>query len=365
MIDSRGTRETPGSIPGFDGVWALGLPLMLLSGRATELAVVDAAIDAVAAGSPRVVTVFGEAGIGKSALLEAVRERADGASLGGVLVRAARDEQDVPFGVIVEAFDEAVRLVHPRRQGKVEADFAGLLPGGVGASMAEELRPAERFRLHRALAKLLEQIADHQPLALLLDDVQWADSGSVEVLLHLLRRALRAPVLLVIAMRAVGPGDRLLDAVAPGVGHDHLVLGPLRADAARAVIADDTSDESARERVVAEARGHPLYLRELARAARRGETKLPPTIGAAVELELGRLNDAARAMADGAAVAGDPFDPELAAVASGLTSPADLVALDELVAVDLVRAASGGPGACGERWTVVCVSSSVGALGGV
>ena len=73
-----------------------------------------------------------------------------------------------------------------------------------------------------------------------------------------------------------------------------------------------------RERLAREAAGNPLFLQELARVARDPGDALPPTLLAAVQLEVGAMPPAARALLDGAAVAGDPFDPELAAAAAGL-----------------------------------------------
>ena len=73
-----------------------------------------------------------------------------------------------------------------------------------------------------------------------------------------------------------------------------------------------------RERVAREAGGNPFFLGELARAAGGPATALPRTVLAAVALEVAALRPAARALIDGAAVAGDPFDPELAAAAAGV-----------------------------------------------
>ena len=316
---------------------------MELVGRDTELAILDDAIDAVTAGSPRVVTVVGEAGIGKSALLEATAARAREGPLSVALARAAEHEIDVPFGLVVVAFDAVVAGLHPRRQAEVEAALAEVVPAGETAAPDGEMRPAERFRLHRTIRDLLEQIASHQPLLLLLDDVQWSDPASLELLLHVLRRPPQASMLLVLAMRPGGPADRILDAVRTGIDHDYIALAPLDAGAALAMIAGEVTDETARRRLVAEAHGHPLYLRELARAARRGASDLPATVGAAVALERARLDERARAMLDGAAVVGDPFDVGLAAVAARLAPDAALEAVDSLVEADLVRASHDGP----------------------
>ena len=65
--------------------------------------------------------------------------------------------------------------------------------------------------------------------------------------------------------------------------------------------------------------------------------QVPPTVAAALAEELALLSDGARRVLEGAAVAGDPFDPELAAAAAATDEPAALDALDELLPLDLVR----------------------------
>jgi predicted ATPase len=86
-----------------------------LVGREGELAAADAAVAGVAAGESRVLAVLGETGIGKSALLDAVHERAEAAGLLVLSGRAAEHERDVPFGLVVDALDDHVAGLHPRR----------------------------------------------------------------------------------------------------------------------------------------------------------------------------------------------------------------------------------------------------------
>ena len=126
---------------------------------------------------------------------------------------------------------------------------------------------AERFRRHREVAASLERLA---PVALLLDDLHWADEASVELVLHLLRRPVPVPALLVIAARPVGPAGRLLDAARSAAGWEELELAPLRRREAHAMVAG-VADAAVRERVVLEGRGNPLFLRELARVADRAD----------------------------------------------------------------------------------------------
>ena len=143
-------------------------------------------------------------------------------------------------------------------------------------------------------------------------------------------------MLLVIAARPVGPAGRLLDAARSSAGWEELELAPLSRDDAHAMVAG-VADAAVRERVVLEGRGNPLFLRELARVADRADGALPATLVAAIALEVGALSEVPRALIAGAAVAGDPFDPELAAAAAELDDAVALAALDELVAADLVR----------------------------
>src|SRR4051794_36707192 len=283
---------------------------MDLLGRDPQLASATRAIGQVRRGSGRVLGLLGEAGLGKSAMLAEIAERARSAGLRVVAGRGAEHERDVPFGVMCDALGE----------------LAGA-PGDVPV--------AERFRRHRAVAAELERLA---PVALLLDDLHWADEASLELVLHLLRRPVPIPVLLVLATRPIGPAGRLLDAARSAPGWEELEVAPLERSDALAMVAG-VADAAVRERVVLEGRGNPLFLGELARVADRGDGALPASLVAAIGLEVAALGPAPRALIDGAAVAGDPFDPELAAAAADLDEDVALTALDELVAADLVHPA--------------------------
>src|SRR4051812_44704723 len=313
---------------------------MSFAGRQAELRALSQALGALrSAPAPSVVTIVGEAGIGKSALLAAIGPAARDAGVRLLSARAAEHERDVPFALFADALGDVVAGMSARRRADLEADLAAVLPGlGVDHQPAEPPGPVERFRLHRAAGALIEQLGRERPLALVCDDVHWADAASVELLVHLLHRPPDAPVLLVIAMRPTDAAPRLLDAARLLDAHEHLGLGPLDDRAALAAVRDDVSDDDTARRVVAEAGGHPLFLRELARAGRPGAGPLPATVVASITLELGRLEPGVRAVADGAAVAGDPFDPEFAAAAADIDMATALGALDELVAADLVRA---------------------------
>ncbi|MFP5361168.1 MAG: helix-turn-helix transcriptional regulator [Thermoleophilia bacterium] len=318
-----------------------------LVGRDRELGTLEDALAAVRGGAARVVGVFGEPGIGKSALLRELSAMATAAGLLVLSGRAAEHERDLAFGLAVDALDDHVSTLHPRRLEALgrtrEAELATVLPAvAQHVPAAEPASGAERFRYHRALRALLELLAAQRPLVLLLDDVHWADDASLELILHLIRRPPRCAHLLVFAGRRVGPALRLLDALRPARGAEHLALRPLADDAA-AELLRGVDDEALRLRLMREAAGNPLFLEELALVAADGDASLPSSLIAAVQQEVAALPPATRVLLEGAAVAGDPFDPELAARAAGVDGDASAM-LDELVAADLVLPAEAARG---------------------
>jgi ATP/maltotriose-dependent transcriptional regulator MalT len=310
-----------------------------LVGRDDTLALAADAVAAARGGEGRVLLVLGEAGIGKTALLGEIAARAGAAGMLVLSGRAAEHERELPFGLATDALDDHAATIHPRRLESLgatrEAELAAVLPSVAQHVAPAVASPAERFRYHHSLRALLELLAREKPVALLLDDVHWADDASIELLLHLLRRPPRAPHLLVIAARRIEPAPRLLDALRAARAGETVFLGPLDAEASEALLAS-VPDPARRERLAQEANGNPLFLTELARVAGDPDAPLPPTLLAAVGQELAALPPDARTLLDGAAVAGDPFDPELAAQAARRDDDG-LAGLDALVAADLIR----------------------------
>ena len=172
-----------------------------LVGRADELESLEQVLDELDRGRPVAIELVGEPGIGKTRLLSELAARAE---LRGHLVlsgSASELERDLPFSVFVHALDEYVESLDPNElsalDDDVQAELAHVLPSlsALAGGRAVALQH-ERYRSHRAVRALLEQLAQTRPLVLVLDDFHWADSASVELLGALLRRPPAAAVLI-------------------------------------------------------------------------------------------------------------------------------------------------------------------------
>src|SRR5215210_2617997 len=155
-----------------------------LVGRRDELRRFDDALDGLAAGAAGAIEVTGAAGIGKTRLLAEVAARAD--ARGYIVLRgAAADlERDIAFWVFLDALDEYVESVEPRRLSnlseEVATELARVFPSlaHLGRAGAMGLQ-GERYWMTRAVRELLELLAATKPLVLILDDVHWAYPASI------------------------------------------------------------------------------------------------------------------------------------------------------------------------------------------
>ena len=328
-----------------------------LVGRAEETSSLDDALADVDRGRSATLELVGEPGIGKTRLLAELTARADARGQLVLSGSASELERDLPFSVFVDALDEYVRGLERRRldalDEDVRAELALVFPSMTAlASEREVALQHERYRSHRAVRALLEQLASTQPLVLVLDDLHWADSASVELLGALLRRPPAAPVLLALAVRPRQVPERLAASLDRAHREGTLIrleLGTLSPEEARQLLGDavDSADATV---LYEESGGNPFFLEQLARsldraggeAAVHDETWLasigvPSTVVAAITEELALLSRPARLALEGAAVAGDPFELELAAAAAKLPEPSVMEAVDELLQLDLLR----------------------------
>jgi DNA-binding CsgD family transcriptional regulator/tetratricopeptide (TPR) repeat protein len=303
------------------------------------------------------IEVVGAAGIGKTRLLADVAARAD--ARGHIVLRGAASEleRDIAFWVFIEALDEYVESAEPRRLAglseEVRAELALVFPSLAHLGNADAVRlQGERYRINRAVRELLERLAATKPLVLILDDFHWADPASVDLAGSLLRRPPSAPVLLVMAARPHQGSTRLAGLLERALRErtlSRIELHPLTGDEAAQMLGRAGPDPTTAA-LFEESGGNPFYLEQLARSPELadrlagvprmsvGGVHVPPLVLTALAEELALLSKRARRVLEGASVAGDPFEPEMAAIAADVEEQQTMEALDELLAADIVRA---------------------------
>jgi len=299
-------------------------------GREPELADLAGAWEAAAGGRPGMVLVAGEAGIGKTRLVQAVAELA--ATTGGLVVQARcyEAERSLFLQPVAEAVRAAALVLPPARLGTAAAD-AGTL-----AELVPELRtlldlpgyeraPAElqRRRSFEAVAGFVRGLAAQQPLLVALDDLHQAGASTLE-LLHFLLRRLDSDRLLVLATVRAEEGAEALAALAD-VGRV-LELGPLPADAV-AELARRHGVADLAGPVLERARGHTLFTVESLRAAAEGgrdRAAVPGSLRDAVQTRARRAGPEVETLLRAAVVVGAAFDLEV--VAALLDLPVEVAA---------------------------------------
>ncbi|XVQ83091.1 helix-turn-helix transcriptional regulator [Microbispora siamensis] len=324
-----------------------------LVGRQDALTALRGAMAASRRDGFQFLALVGEPGAGKTRLLGELAAMAGGNGFTPLWGRAAEYEQMLPYSALVDALDdhldarreEVVRTVGSGPAALLSGVFPGLAadggPAGDEPALADDRSGLARYRLYRAVRHLVGALAGSTGLLLVLDDVHWADDGTLEFLDHVVRHPPTGPVLMAVAFRPAQAAPRVarLAAAAGPRGHE-VAVGPLSAAEVRQFLGPDVS--RGRGMALYEASGgNPFYLEALARMGGTDVAELPPTVLAALQIELGDLSPGALLVAQAAAVAADEFEPAVAAVAAEVPPPATLAALDELVERDIVRSAGG------------------------
>jgi DNA-binding CsgD family transcriptional regulator len=221
-----------------------------LQGRRTECALLDRLIEAVRGGQSQALVVRGEPGMGKTALLDYLAGHAPGCRV----VRAAGVQSEIEL-----AFAAVHQLCAPML-GRMD-HLPGPQRDALGTAFGISAGSApDRFLIGLAVLGLLSDAAAERPLVCLVDDQQWLDRASAQVLAFVARRLEAESVGLVFAARTVG--DEL-------AGLPTLAVEGLRDGDARALLDSAVTgplDAPVRDRIVAETRGNPLALLELPRA---------------------------------------------------------------------------------------------------
>ncbi len=216
-------------------------------GRTAELARLNRLVADAKDGLGRALLLRGEAGIGKTALLDYAADVAGGMRV--LRVSGVESEAEIPFA--------GLQLLFARYADRFDAlpgPQAAALRGALGQSSSA----GERLLVGAAVLALLADLADDGPVLCLVDDVHWFDRSSVDALLFAVRRLHTDPVATVLAARS---GDRPFTAD----GVDSITLGRLdKTDAARLLETVRTLPGEIADRVLVESGGNPLAILELA-----------------------------------------------------------------------------------------------------
>jgi DNA-binding CsgD family transcriptional regulator/tetratricopeptide (TPR) repeat protein len=253
-----------------------------LLGRRGECEVLDGLLGAVRAGESRALVVRGEPGVGKTALLDYLAGRASGCRV--VAAAGVESEMELAFAglhqLCAPMLDRLGRVPGPQREA-LRTAF------GMSAGPAPD-----RFLVGLAVLGLLSEAAGERPLVCLVDDAQWLDDASAQVLAFVARRLAAEPVALVFADRVLA-GDL--------AGLPELVVWGLRDEDARALLGSALAgplDERVRDQFIAETHGNPLALLELPRGLTAAELAggfgLPgaPALPGRIEESFGRRVEA-------------------------------------------------------------------------
>ena len=288
----------------------------VLAGRDPELGQLVAAMERCVAGSPSVVLVGGEAGVGKSRLLAELAARAADEDVVRVLRGQCADleEAAIPLLAVVNAVRELVD------------DEIDLLAALDRAGARHEAAPAAR--LH---ALVLDRLAGESgPILLVVEDVHWADRSTLDLLAFLARRLREERVMIVASYRndEVDRRDalrRFLADVATAPTAERLELHRLDRDAMREQIAgilDEAPADDLVDAIFARSEGNPFFAEELVAASAAGAPDaLPPTLRDMLLARLGTLEADAQAVVRVAAAGGHEIHHELLAAAAELDEP--------------------------------------------
>ncbi|HET6549101.1 MAG TPA: AAA family ATPase, partial [Solirubrobacter sp.] len=311
--------------------------------REEELAAIKSAIDGARRGSGGALLVEGVAGIGKSALLAEARALARGTS---VLAAAGGElERDFPYGVVRQLFEPAVRRLSASERADVlagaAAPAAGIVAGG--ATVGDPLS------IQHSLYWLTVNLAARAPVLLTVDDLQWADTASLRVLLFLARRLDGMGALLVLALRsedAGGPSVAQLAAQAHTLRPAALTEAAVGTLIERGLAAPEPRFVSACHAATG---GTPYLVGELVQALAADQVAPvadsvrlvrglgPATIAHATVLRLARLPTGAVPLAEAVAVLGVDARLWAAARVAGLDEVQAVGAADTLVAAHVLR----------------------------
>ena len=344
----RGTTPNREERQGGDAAPVAEVPFV---GRDLELNQLIEAWHTAREGRAHLVLVSGEPGIGKSRLALELGRRVRVAGHVVASARAYEAAGRLPWGPVVDLLrSDALRSHIDTLDTVWRAELARLLPELLGASPPPTpSRSGDLAQRHRLFDAVSRAIVGDRPRLLIIDDLQWCDAETIELIGFVVRSGPTAPVLIVGTVRSEEiPEHHPLVEVVDGLGRDHAVTTvPLDRfdEATTATLAArlrnrEGIDPEGAARLWAETEGNPLFVIEVFRAGVSPEGRqaaLTPTMRAVLGARLGQLPDGARRLAEVAAVIGRSFSVGLLVSATGIGEPALVDDLDELWRRRIIR----------------------------
>jgi DNA-binding SARP family transcriptional activator len=318
-------------------------------GRAEELDRLDEALAAAASGAGSTVLVSGPAGIGKSRLTDEVAARV---RAGGGAVLTGRCIQLVGTGLPFLPFIDAMRPLCGSPElgtvGDALRELPRLVPDLAGAARLDTLGPPgsdSRTTMFGEVRAVLEHLSAERPLLFVVEDLQWADESTLDLLAYLGHAVRGSRVLLLGTYRSdeVRPGDqlrRLAAGLATAGAATSLTLGPLAHDEVVTLLAaaEPPLDADLVSAIAARSEGNPFFARELLAAAARRETALPPGLRDVLLAQVGRLDADGGALLRVLAAAGRDASWSLLAAVVPLGELALAGALRQAIELDVLVA---------------------------
>ena len=318
--------------------------------RAEQQSAIDNALTAARRGDGRVLVIEGAAGIGKSRLLQELRETAS-ESQRVLYARASELERGFAFGVVRQLFEGVIR---DAELGPIALDSAAAPARDIFEETPGEERAAS-FALLHSLHWLAVNLADDRPLVLAVDDLHWCDASSLRFLTYLGRRLENTPILVAATTRPIPPSSSdaglIAELLADPLGV-HLYPQALSEQAAHELLAaqlDRVVDEAFAASCFRATEGNPLMLRQLARSL-QAEGIEPVAESAAdvrrvahralsrtVLARVGRYSPQSIALARAVAVLGDSATTAQVAQLAQLGADDVAAAWTELVDAEILR----------------------------
>ena len=310
---------------------------MRLVGRKQEWSRLKEAWGSVQKGKAALVLILGEAGIGKTRLASELMQWARRQGIRAARAECFAAEGNLPFAPIVAWLrTPEIREERAGLEALWKHELARLLPEDAAGGTPSSGRKWERRRLFEAVARGL--LGSGAPRLLMLDDAQWSDSETLEIVHYLMRYDANAALMILMTARVEEldeehPLTQLRLSLQERKQLHELELMPLDKPElgllARDVLGRDL-EKAEEDELFRQTEGNPLFIVETLRSGKINETGMPQTLRSVLTRRLGGLSAAARELVGVAGVIGREFRYPLLARASQMNESVLVQALDEL-----------------------------------